>query len=190
MTSPSARIRCRSSTAKCGSQSRRRLTGSTLSEPAFGRAHLPRGNGEGLLRLESAVRSVKTYPEVRPIHIRGQAFLCLPLHHIAWHMRRRRAAVLFDGVSRPQLPDASRWPVRSGPEPRPATRNAVQRVRCCSGTDAGSGKAPDPLDVDATTLGGTVGLKIQTGIQVPSGNEEGSRSVCNPSWQSGVIDSA
>jgi Transposase DDE domain len=92
---------------------------------------------KGLARVERAFRSIKTVDlEVRPVHhrkadrVRAHVFLCMLALHLAWHMRRDLAPILFDDDDRPAAAAARPSPVAAArPSASAAAKAAAKRTR-------------------------------------------------------------
>jgi Transposase DDE domain len=92
---------------------------------------------KSLARVERAFRSIKTVDlEVRPIHhrragrVRAHVFLCMLALHLAWHMRRALAPILFDDDDRRAAEAARPSPVAAArPSPAAAAKAASKRTR-------------------------------------------------------------
>jgi hypothetical protein len=92
---------------------------------------------KSLARVERAFRSIKTVDlEVRPIHhrlagrVRAHVFLCMLALHLAWHMRRALAPILFDDDDRGAAEAARPSPVAAAkPSPAAAAKAAGKRTR-------------------------------------------------------------
>jgi hypothetical protein len=89
---------------------------------------------KSLARVERAFRSLKSIDlEVRPVHhrlagrVRAHVFLCMLAYHVAWHMRRKLAPLLFEDHDRPAAKVSRASPVAPA-EVSPAAR-AKARAR-------------------------------------------------------------
>jgi hypothetical protein len=83
---------------------------------------------KSLAHVERAFRSLKSIDiDIRPVHhrragrVRAHVFLCMLAYHVAWHMRRKLAPLLFEDHQRPAAAVSRTSPVAAA-EVSPAAR--------------------------------------------------------------------
>jgi transposase len=88
---------------------------------------------KSLAHVERAFRSLKSINlDIRPVHhrlagrVRAHVFLCMLAYHVAWHMRRKLAPVVFDDHEQPAAATARPSPVAAA-QVSPAARAKARR---------------------------------------------------------------